>query len=170
MRRSTEGRPVLSESWRGLQRSRMHQRLLSAPSDTERSYLVPIHCSERCSNWKQLEHRQTPLGMAREYMHRLRHENHDDDRHLSDHRIDTIRRTHPCDCNECVSARNSGQPDHDQLSSLVEPVGLRCENHPVLVWLSAVARGYALVAFTRVCTSNGVYTMVGQMSLSPWFS
>jgi hypothetical protein len=48
-------------------------------------------------------------------MHWLRHENHDDDQYLSDHRIDTIRRTHPCECNECVSARNSGQPDQDQL-------------------------------------------------------
>ena len=29
--------------------------------------------------------------------------------------------------------------------------------------MSAVARGYALVAFTRVCTSDGVYAMVGQI-------
>ena len=46
--------------------------------------------------------------MARRYMHWLRHENH------GDHRVDTIKRTHRCECNECLSARNNGQPDPDQ--------------------------------------------------------
>ena len=59
--------------------------------------------------------------MARRYMHWLRHEDHSDNqwyhgdnRPPSDHRIDTIRRIHPCKCNECLSARNNGQPGPDQ--------------------------------------------------------
>jgi hypothetical protein len=49
-------------------------------------------------------------------MHWLRYINRDADhhRHLSDHRMDTIKRTRPCGFDECVSARSCGQPHQDQ--------------------------------------------------------
>ena len=49
--------------------------------------------------------------------------------------MDTVRRTHPCECNECVSARNSGQPDPDQFileleNSWFDQEALTVFNHP----------------------------------------
>ena len=107
------------------------------------------YCSERCSNWKQLEHRHTPLGMARSYMHWLRHHNHDDDHYLSNHRVDTIRRTHPCGCNECVSARNSGQLDQDQLILELENTWFNQDENKVF------NHGYFLKHPTDECEFSG---------------
>jgi hypothetical protein len=62
-------------------------------------------------------------------MHWLRYVNRDDDHdrfggvmagqvNMSDHRVDAINRTRACECDECMSARNRGQPELDH--SIIE--------------------------------------------------